>query len=178
MRNTVGLLCAVWAANSWSDTVATPLELIGFLDAIPHVIDISRSQEQVRDHEVGLGAIRKTRGVWQFKASERLTGELSRHTWQVIDGFNSAEILDLVVVQMDAMVGSETLFDCEGRSCGQGVQWANRVFGERMLYGREDLQRYKIYSVASQPAYRVLLYSSARTADRQHFHLEVLKIAP
>jgi uncharacterized protein DUF4892 len=178
MRNTAGLLCALWAANSWSDVVGTPLELVAFLDSIPHVVDISRSQQQVRDHEVGLGAIRKTRGAWQFKDSERLTGELSRHTWQVVDGFSSLEILERVVAQLDSMEGGAMLFACEGRSCGPGVQWANRVFGQRVLYGREELQRYKVYSIASQPAYRVLLFSSARTADRQYFHLEVLEVAP
>lgn len=177
-RNLAVLLCAMWAVHGWSDTVGTPPELIAFLDSIPHVVDISRSQQQVIDHEVGLGAIRKVRGVWQFKDSERLTGELSRHTWQVIDGFSSLEIFDQVVSHLDAMSASEELFSCVGRSCGQGVQWANRVFGERVLYGREELQHYKVYSVSSQPTYRVLLYSAARTADRQYFHLELLEAAP
>jgi len=34
------------------------------------------------------------------------------------------------------------LFRCDGRSCGSSNVWANRVFGESRLYGRDDEQAY------------------------------------
>ncbi len=34
------------------------------------------------------------------------------------------------------------LFSCDGRSCGSSNVWANRVFGESRLYGRDDQQAY------------------------------------
>ncbi len=163
--------CFTLAAQS------SPEALLRDFDAFPHVARVSHSVGDVIDHEIGLGAMRKVRGVWDFKASERHSGRLTRYTWQVVDGYSSSEILD----ELEAgLSGSRLLFSCDGRSCGQGVQWANRVFRERLLYGRDDLQRYRVYGSATEGGadYRLLLFSSARTADRQYLHAEFLAIEP
>jgi Domain of unknown function (DUF4892) len=167
-------LC-LWSIPNWADS---PPILVEKLNNYPHANSISNSETEVRDHEVGLGAIRKIRGVWQFKDSERLTGLLRRDTWQIVDGFSSLEVLEELEADLAAMQTSELLFSCEGRSCGQGVQWANRVFAQRILYGREELQRYRVYSLSGPVAYRVILYSAARTADRQYLHMEWLELKP
>jgi hypothetical protein len=164
-----------FAVGSRADS---PLALIEKLDNYPHAVPVSHSSTEVRDHEIGLGAIQKVRGVWRFKDSERQTGTLHRHTWQIVDGFSSLEVYEELVSQLDSGENSELLFSCEGRSCGQSVQWANRVFAQRMLYGREEMQRYRVYRWKEAVEYRVILYSSARTADRQHLHMEVIQLAP
>lgn len=153
-----------------------PAELLQEFDGYPHAQRVSLTTESVIDHEVGLGAIRKVRGAWGFKESERLSGELTRYTWQVGDGFTAGEVL----AELESRLPSERLlFSCDGRSCGKGAQWANRVFNERLLYGRDDEQRYRVYGEdAGTQAYRLLLFSSARTADRQYLHAELLKVRP
>ena len=169
----LGVLCIawLWSAPNWAQS---PPLLVEKLNSYPHATSITSSETTVRDHEVGLGAIRKIRGIWQFKKSERLSGVLQRDTWQIVDGFSSLEVFEELVADLDSMDSSELLFACEGRSCGQGVQWANRVFAERILYGREEMQRYRVYAVGAPVAYRVILYSAARTADRQYLHMESL----
>jgi Domain of unknown function (DUF4892) len=152
----------------------TPLELLERFNAYPHAISVNQSERDVVDYEVGLGAMQKIRGAWRFKHSERLTGTLTRFTWQITDGFTSNEVLQEIESQLDS---SALLFSCDGRSCGQGVQWANRVFGERVLYGRDDLQRYRVYGAENGEKNRVILFSSARTADRQYLHAELLEVA-
>lgn len=166
------LLC--WSIAGHGETAQS---LIDQLNSYPHANSIASSVGDVRDHEIGLGAIEKVGGQWKFKLSERSTGTLQRNTWQIIDGFTSLEILQEILVTLEADAEHELLFSCDGRGCGQGVQWANRVFKERILYGREEMQRYRVYSLGSSAQYRVLLYSSARSADRQHVHMEVLKLA-
>ena len=165
----------LWPLVSWAQL---PAALIEKLNNYPHATSVAQSEAEVRDYEIGLGAMQKSRGVWKFKNSERLSGVLRRHTWQIVDGFTSLEVLAELVTELEAIAGSELLFSCDGRSCGQGVQWANRVFGERILYGREELQRYRVYSLNAPTPYRVILYSSARTADRQYLHMESLQVSP
>ena len=70
--------------------------------------------------------------------------------------------------------GASELFTCNGRACGHGSQWANRIFGQRVLYGREDMQRYRVYALEREVSYRMVVYSSSRTADRQYLHVELL----
>jgi hypothetical protein len=153
-----------------------PGQLLRDLDEFPHAQRVAQSESRVLDHEIGLGAMRKIRGVWQYKHSERATGLLTRYTWQIVDGFTSQEVLQGLVARVEAIEGSELLFQCEGRACGSGAQWANRAFRQRVLYGREDLQRYRVYSMAGGEGYRMAIYGAARTADRQYLHVELLAI--
>jgi hypothetical protein len=157
---------------------ATPEELLQQLNDYPHAQQVAQSEEEVRDHEIGLGAMQKVSGAWRFKRSERHSGLLSRHTWQIVDGFTSIEVMDKLVAALQEQDGTTLLFACDARACGQGAQWANRVFHQRVLYGREDLQRYRIYALQVEGAdYRLAVYASARTADRQYLHVDLLRIA-
>ena len=63
------------------------------LNEYAHAKTVSFSRREVIDHEVGLGAMRKVRGEWRFKNSERLSGTLVSYTWQIVDGFTSAEVM-------------------------------------------------------------------------------------
>lgn len=147
------------------------------LEEFPHAVAIEREEPRpVLDHQVGLGALQKHHGDWEFRASERYTGELTRETFQVVDGYAATQVL----ADMERLLeesGSEVLFSCEGRGCGHAAQWANRVFGQRVLYGRADAQRYRVHALRLDDTdWRVVLYSGARTSDRQYLHVDVLRI--
>ena len=152
-----------------------PVSLLQQLDDYPHAEQAAFSEQEVIDHEVGLGAIKKIRGVWQFKESERLSGTLTRYTWQIVDGFTSLEVMQELIALLQTEKGVELLFECQGRACGHGAQWANRVFRQRILYGREDLQQYAVYRIPGE--FRMAIYSAARTADRQYLHVDLLSVA-
>ncbi|MEH6568385.1 MAG: DUF4892 domain-containing protein [Halioglobus sp.] len=171
-RMLLGILLAVSSVVN----AQTPDVLIQRLEAYPHAVSIGSAQATVLDHEVGLGALQKRSGLWRFKASERVSGVLTRHTWQIIDGFTSREVLAELVSELEGIAGARELFSCDGRSCGQSVQWANRVFAEKVLYGREELQRYRAYALEDPVSYHIQLYSAARTADRQYLHIEILAV--
>lgn len=150
-------------------------DVLATIDRSPHTEQVANSNAQVVDHEVGLGAIRKVRGVWEFKRSARYSGRLARYTWQVKDGFESAEVLQGLAEKLLALEGARQLFECTGRACGHANQWANRVFGQRLLYGKSDEQHYRVIAVdGGAEEALVLLYSSARTADRQYLHADYL----
>lgn len=163
-----------------------PTELLQQLNDYPHARTVDFSEAEVLDYEIGLGPVEKVGGSWRLKRSERDSGLLTRYTWQVIDGFTSIEVMNELLTQLDGNTNSELLYSCDGRSCGQGVQWANRVFKQRILYGREDLQRYRVYSLGSEEGsqestesrqYRLVIYSSARSSERQYLHVELLQLS-
>ena len=169
----VGLL----ALAAWAVTMPGWLTV---LDAYPHLQRLSDSVEEVRDYEIGTGALQKRNGVWRFKASLRVSGALTRTTWQVVDGYTSLEVYEQLVAAIAEDGNAELLFHCEARSCGPSVQWANRVFGERLLYGREESQRYSVYKVSDGEAggsAMAVVYASGRTAERQYMHVDWLAIS-
>jgi Domain of unknown function (DUF4892) len=152
--------------------------LLQQLDDYPHTRQVDFSVREVSEHEVGLGAIQKVRGEWRFKHSERHNGTLRSYTWLIGNGFSASEVLADLVESVAQIEGASQLFSCDGRACGRAVQWANRVFDERVLFGREDLQRYRVYALQGAANSRLLVYSAERTADRQYLHVEWLQIAP
>ena len=166
----VSLSCAAVAGNG-------PEALLQQLNDYPHARQVAVSRAEVIDHEIGLGAMQKVRGIWRFKKSERHSGALLSYTWQIVDGFTSMEVMEELLVLLEQGEGVSLLFTCDGRACGQGVQWANRVFHQRVLYGREDLQRYRVYVLHGDSEYRLVVYSSARSADRQYLHVDLLRLS-
>lgn len=153
-----------------------PEELLQQLNDYAHAKQVAFSSSEVIDHEIGLGAIKKVRGEWRFKKSERLSGLLVSYTWQIIDGFTSEEVMTKLLDSVAEREGAELLFKCRGRACGQGVQWANRVFRERVLYGREEFQRYQVYRLQEGANYRLVVYGAARSEDRQYLRADLLRI--
>lgn len=185
----LGLMIAVLAAplvsaqesaaevvENVAETSDSPEELLARFDAYPHAEMIDSAARTVIDYEIGLGAIQKSQGAWKLKRSERLTGDLQTYTWQIVDGFTSREVAEELSDIIESTPGSTLMFACESRACGPGVQWANRVFKQRLLYGQESQQRYRVYSLDREPGYRLLIYNSARTTDRQYLHVELLKL--
>ncbi len=176
LRAAIGLslffLCAVPQA-----VFADAGGLLQNLNDYPHAHQISHDSREVIDHEIGLGAIQKVRGTWQFKKSERQSGTLVSYTWQIVDGFTSAEVVERLLQQVDALENSALLFSCSGRACGHGAQWANRVFHERVLYGRQEMQIYAVYAIEGEPQQRLVTYAGARSADRQYLRVDLLTIA-
>lgn len=146
------------------------------LNDFPHAQSVSTSEATVRDYELGLGALQKIRGSWRFKESVRLSGLLLRHTWQLVDGYSSEEVLADLQRELEEAGNTTLLFSCDGRACGNGAQWANRVFQQRVLYGLDEMQRYRVYRIEGQAEYRLALYGSGRTADRQYLHADLLRL--
>lgn len=157
-----------------------PLELFDWLESSPYAERVDQSDKRVRAHLVALGRINKVRGDWNPEEDERVNGRVLSSTWQIIEGASSAEMFDEVVALIEQRGAARQLFSCSGRSCGPSVQWANLVFGQRILYGTESSQHYRVYALEEEASagYRVLVYASARTSDRQYLHTEIVVLAP
>jgi hypothetical protein len=126
------------------------------------------------DYLLGLGAFQKIRSRWRLDRSDVIRGELTRVTWQVMDGFTAEEGYEWYREQLPE--GAEKLFECRGRSCGDSVQWANSIFEERILYGHDDRQRYGVWRVESEGETWTLVLYAVDRANRRHFiHLDRLR---
>ena len=141
-----------------------------------HAQLVGSEQGSVVDYELGLDALQKRLGQWGFDKSVRVNGVRAASTYQLQDGFSASQLAD----ELETVVknrGYRVLFSCLGRDCGRAVQWANRVFQQRLLYGQENEQRYWIAVKKTDAGVQVnLAYASFRTEARQYLHLEVLNL--
>ncbi len=184
----VAALCSPAYLHAEQKSPPSPDVVLEKLDASPHTLVVEREQTSVVDHEIGLSALKKVRGAWRFDDSERVTAQRQSYTWQIVDGFSTAEVMDQLLAYVATLQTATSLFACEGRACGHGSQWANRVFRQRVLYGRADLQRYQVFSIGGegneqstdesrQASLRLVIYSATRSEDRQYLHVELLRLS-
>lgn len=174
------VLVLVLASQLVRAEALSPAEYFAELDTYTHLERIdSQSGRSVRDYLVPLGAIEKVRGVWAPRRSERISGTLDGYTWRVLDGYTADEMVAELDQRLALNEASRKDFSCEARACGSSVQWANRIFQQRLLYGTEVSQRYRVYTLELEnESHRLLIYGSARSSDRQYLHVEAVRVAP
>ena len=106
-----------------------------YLDSKLFLTKIFENETEVFEYQIGLSALQKIRGSWQFKNSIRHSGLVLSQTWQVKGSYTSEEVFGLITKWISENFSSKALFQCKGRSCGSSSQWASRVFESRLLYG-------------------------------------------
>lgn len=152
-----------------------PQAYLEWLQSAPYLqlVD-SQPEAPVSAYTVPLGAIQKIRGVWAPRRSERLSGARRSYTWRVEEGFSVAEVIAELDRRLALDGAAEIRFRCDARACGSSVQWANRIFGERLLYGTEASQRYRVLAFPAADRERLLIYGSARSNERQYLRVDLL----
>lgn len=76
--------------------------------------------------------------------------------------------------------GGQILFECSGVACGRSNVWANQIFEQPRLLGRDQAQDYFVGAVADVDGNRwlTLVYTVTRGNLREYVWIEHLKVAP
>ena len=75
---------------------------------------------------------------------------------------------------------AQVLFDCSGVGCGRSNAWANQVFGQRWLLGRDENQDYLVAGTITEDGARwlTLVYTVTRGNLRKYVWVEHLRVEP
>ncbi|MEY3038841.1 MAG: hypothetical protein RL143_1408 [Pseudomonadota bacterium] len=128
-------------------------------------------QQQTNDYRLALGAAVKINRTIRLGNEMRLSGELSRVTWEYPKSHEPSEALESVREQL-LSAGAELLFECEGRDCGASNIWANDLFQNPALYGRDDFQRYVALQLNGD---FYAIYANRRGNQRVYLHIDQVK---
>ncbi|AZT84048.1 DUF4892 domain-containing protein [Marinobacter sp. NP-4(2019)] len=73
--------------------------------------------------------------------------------------------------------GAQVLFECSGRSCGRSNVWANQIFDQYTLYGRDADQDYLVAAVTGESGvtWLTLVYTVTRGTQREYVWIEHLE---
>ncbi|MGO1501811.1 MAG: DUF4892 domain-containing protein [Marinobacter sp.] len=76
--------------------------------------------------------------------------------------------------------GAQVLFECSGIRCGRSNVWANQIFGQSVLYGRDATQDYLVAGVVADDGSRWLtsVYTVTRGNLREYVWVEHIEVAP
>ena len=127
---------------------------------------------------VMLSAIREVGNEVRAERSTRLAVAGTGQLYLMETGVGRQEARRWYLDQLQAR-DARILFRCEGRECGRSNVWANQVFDQSTLYGRDSEQDYLVAGLEDENGQRwlVLLYTITRGSQRDYVWLEQLKIA-
>ncbi|AOY90161.1 DUF4892 domain-containing protein [Marinobacter salinus] len=76
--------------------------------------------------------------------------------------------------------GAQILYECTGIGCGRSNVWANQIFGQRELYGRDSGQDYLVAGTTADDGSRwlTLVYTVTRGNLREYVWVEHLEVGP
>lgn len=129
-------------------------------------------------HRVMLSAIREVGNEVRAEQSVRLAVEGEVALYQVDSGASRQDARRWYLEQLQNR-SATVLFQCEGRQCGRSNVWANQVFDQATLYGRDSNQDYLVAGFQDEAGQRWLtvLYTITRGNQREYLWLEQLQLA-
>ena len=160
----VGAIVEAHAANS--DVLGSE-DPIG-LQRFPHswIVDYS-NDTSVLAREFIISRVDKTRRDVRAENKIRTEARQQTATYRIPDGTPREEVIDHYV----GLLGSESLFSCEGRDCGRSNHWANYIFQQAQLYGPDTNQ---FYLAVERGSHLIAVYVIQRGNKRVYAHVVVV----
>lgn len=173
------VLLLVLACLGWSGADAQQDSRYAGYEPFPDATVSDRRQQENARYRLALGRLRRVDGRVQPSRSQVLQGRLTRITYAIPEAYDAREVYTFFREQLLAG-GQRSYFECEGAGCGNSVFWANNVFDNRVLYGRDENQFYMASSFESQRRLESVsgyaaLYVIRRVNGELYAHLDFLE---
>jgi len=143
-------------------------ELPEFLQPFPLSREIQNRDIEVQEYRLMLGSVIKINRLIRSGSELRLSGKLTRITWQLPVGHSPEDGFRNFRGQLQD-AGTELLFECSGRQCGASSIWANDLFDTTRLYGIDESQ---FYLAARKGTNYLVVYTVRRGNGRVFLHLD------
>jgi hypothetical protein len=152
--------------------------LVGAVEPINGSYQKHYNNEKVSNHWLILGAIERIQGAVKPESELRVKGKVQSWLWQIPAGMNSEQAFSQIKNQVDG--DASALFDCQGRSCGLSNDYANQVFQQAILFGRDSDQHYWVGLQESDAKNKKdvlwVVYSVQRSNKRVYVYLERIAV--
>lgn len=134
------------------------------------VIDQRAATEQERIYP--MGALRKISGQLRMESQINARGQVSSVTYELPVERNAKEAF-AAARQTLHTPGTQLLFWCEARDCGESSLWANEIFSNARLLGADEQQGFFLLRLAAPDADTlVAVYTVTRGNRRVSMHVE------
>ncbi|QSP93739.1 DUF4892 domain-containing protein [Marinobacter salinisoli] len=128
-------------------------------------------------HLVLFSPVREVRGEIRSETMARLPVEGEGRLYEIERDSDREKARDYYLKLLQAG-GGQVLFECTGIACGRSNVWANQIFGQRKLYGRDANQDYLVAGTTAADGRRwlTLVYTVTRGNLREYIWVEHLEV--
>src|SRR5690554_6974054 len=139
---------------------------------------VSTSVIDSQGHLVLFSPVREVNNEIRSETMARLPVSGEGRLYQISRDANRREALEHYLGLLRDR-GAQILFECSGIRCGRSNVWANQIFNQPVLYGRDGTQDYLVAGVVADDGSRWLtsIYTVTRGNLREYVWVEHLKVA-
>ncbi len=126
-------------------------------------------------HLVLFSPVREVNNQIRSATMARLPVKGVGQLYQIQRGANREEARDHYLRELQTR-GAQILFECTGRGCGRSNVWANQIFNQSKLYGRDSNQDYVVAGSIDENGqpWLTLVYTVTRGNQREYVWVEQL----
>ncbi|WP_430462935.1 DUF4892 domain-containing protein [Thalassolituus sp. LLYu03] len=133
-------------------TLALPVKA---LDAYPQANLIDSKRMTLPAYRLVLSALKRNQAVTYGGQELRLKADVERKVWSLPEQVPFDELVSFYSTQF---AGADVLYECRGLDCGSSNFWANDIFANARLVGREQNQFYQVARTAADKQGVTTLY--------------------
>lgn len=136
----------------------------------------SQPQQEIKqkqdDYRLVLSSLGRVQATTVPEHEVRLKGDLWRRTWSVESQYSLAEVINHFAPQFNEL---RTLYECKALDCGSNNFWANTIFNNARLTGRDKFQYYRVALQQEANNSKIyVLYISERGTKQVMVNLDIL----
>lgn len=144
----------------------------GFALQAPDFAELSNhAKHSVSNYRLVISTLKRQNAQTFGEKERRLKGKLWRRQWLAIKGYDLDEIQRFFLKQLKT---ADILYQCQNRDCGSSQFWANKVFEQPALLGRDNHQRYFVALKKGNPNQFYIFYAAKRHTGQIRFQLDIL----
>jgi hypothetical protein len=139
------------------------------LEAFPRAELIEETQWKNSEYRLVLSGLKRKRATTSGEVERLITGDVNRQFWQISTNHEVEQILEYFLSQWQ---GAQIMYRCSGLDCGSSNFWANDIFSNAKLYGRDAGQAYVVAMIPGNPNRLYVLYAVQRSKQKLYFNLD------
>lgn len=128
------------------------------------------------EYRLVLSELKRIEAVTVGENERFVSGDLVRQLWQLS---SSHELKDVIAHYQQELKDAQVLYQCSGLDCGSSNFWANKIFMNAKLYGRDAKQD---YAVLFKPAKKkngkntvYVIYAVQRSKQKTYFNIDTIE---
>jgi len=138
------------------------------------VVENREEGSELEFYQVLLSPVRVISGRLAPRRSRKLQGLVVRITYRFPHSLTLEEVFAQINGQIDALAGAGSGYQCMGIVCGRSNHWANIVFNDKILYGKDAWQYYRAVPIDTRGW--LVLYVVRRGNNRVYARVDSVRL--
>jgi hypothetical protein len=137
-------------------------------EVFPRAVLVETETFDNTEYRLVLSSLQHRKAVTSGEVERLISADVKRTFWQLSSNHNVPQIMAHYLNQWDG----EVLYQCGGLDCGSSNFWANKIFNNAKLYGRDINQAYAVVTDSKKKNKTYVLYAIQRSKETIYFNID------